>query len=176
MKALENKASTKKSMLPFRLLIKKKNRIHSKPTSFWSSYDSWRKEIFHMHCKEYTENFETNISRNETAKPQSSYLHLCFCERSTYIFPRSVFLFCCRKTGGPIVEIYYSLTDTWMWKLGLRLRSFFLGVHKSDFLCSVQAAFCTKKSTVNSLNSAFLLKVFCFIKSCKLQCLLLNRG
>jgi hypothetical protein len=45
----------------------------------------------------------------------------------------------------------------------------FLGVHKSDFLCSVQAAFCTKKSTVYSFNSAFLLKVFCFIKSCKLQ-------
>ncbi len=36
------------------------------------------------------------------------------------IFPGSVCLFCCRKICGPILGIYKSLTDTWMWKLGLR--------------------------------------------------------
>ncbi len=36
----------------------------------------------------------------------------------------SVCLFCCSKIGGPIVAIYKSLTDTWMWKLGTRPRSF----------------------------------------------------
>ncbi len=36
-----------------------------------------------------------------------------------YIFPRSVFLFCCRKIGGPIPH------RSWICKLGLRPRSFF---------------------------------------------------
>ncbi len=40
-----------------------------------------------------------------------------------YIFPGSVCLFCCREICGPILGIYKSLTDTWMWKLGLRLRN-----------------------------------------------------
>ncbi len=44
-----------------------------------------------------------------------------------YIFPWSVCLFCCRKIGGPIVGIYKSLTETMMWKLGLRPRSLFSG-------------------------------------------------
>ncbi len=39
---------------------------------------------------------------------------------AVYIFPGSVCLFCCRKKGGPNLGIYRSLTDTWMWKLGLR--------------------------------------------------------
>ncbi len=43
-----------------------------------------------------------------------------------YIFPGSVCLFCCREICGTILGIYNSLTDTWMWKLGLRLRKFFL--------------------------------------------------
>ncbi len=36
------------------------------------------------------------------------------------IFPGSVCLFCWRKIWGPILEIYKSLTDTGIWKLGLR--------------------------------------------------------
>ncbi len=31
-----------------------------------------------------------------------------------------VCLFCCREIFGPILGIYESLTDTCMWKLGLR--------------------------------------------------------
>jgi hypothetical protein len=40
-----------------------------------------------------------------------------------YIFPGSVCLFCCREICGPILRIYKSLTDTWIWKLGLRPRN-----------------------------------------------------
>jgi hypothetical protein len=40
-----------------------------------------------------------------------------------YIFPGSVCLFCCREIFGPILGIYKLLTDTWMWKLGLRPRN-----------------------------------------------------
>ncbi len=39
-----------------------------------------------------------------------------------YIFPGSVCLFCCREICGSILGIYKSLTDIWMWKLGLRQR------------------------------------------------------
>jgi len=45
-----------------------------------------------------------------------------------YTFLWSVCLFCCRKIGGPNVGIYrISLTDTWMWNLGLRPRNSFAG-------------------------------------------------
>ncbi len=40
-----------------------------------------------------------------------------------YIFPGSVCLFCCSHICGRILGIYKSLTDTWMRKLGLRLRN-----------------------------------------------------
>ncbi len=33
-----------------------------------------------------------------------------------YIFPALVCIFCCREICGPILGIYKSLTDTWMWK------------------------------------------------------------
>ncbi len=60
------------------------------------------------HCKYSIPKIRQNIPRHETARPQSQFLHSCFCDR--FIFPRLVCLFCCRKTGGPIVEIYISLT------------------------------------------------------------------
>ncbi len=58
-------------------------------------------------AKKVYRKFETNIPRNETARPQSQFLHSCFCELFKY-FPRLVCLFCCRKIGGPIVGIYKS--------------------------------------------------------------------
>ncbi len=44
-----------------------------------------------------------------------------------YIFPASVCLFGCSKIGRCILEIYKSLTDTWMWKLGDRNLYFCFG-------------------------------------------------
>ncbi len=52
----------------------------------------------------------------------------------------SVCLFCCRKICGPIREINNSLTDTWMWKLGLRLRNSFSANTSMGF--SLQFALC----------------------------------
>ncbi len=40
-----------------------------------------------------------------------------------YIFPGLVCLFFCSEICGLILGIYKSLTDTWMWKLGLRPRN-----------------------------------------------------
>jgi hypothetical protein len=55
-----------------------------------------------------------------------------------YIFPRSVCLsILLRQICGPILEIYISLTDTWIWKLGLRRRIIRKGIHKWDFHCGV---------------------------------------
>ncbi len=47
-----------------------------------------------------------------------SYIHIC--ERFICFQDR---LFCCLEIYGPILGICKSLTDTWMWKLGLRPRN-----------------------------------------------------
>ncbi len=61
---------------------------------------------------------ETNIPRKGIAWPRSQFLQSCVCERFIYptvdlpiLLPR------------PILGIYLSLTDTWMWKFGLRPRN-----------------------------------------------------
>ncbi len=51
------------------------------------------------------------------------------CLWASFIFPESVFLFFCSRIGRPVVGIYKRLTDTWMWKLGLRLSNSFLGAY-----------------------------------------------
>jgi hypothetical protein len=53
-----------------------------------------------------------------------------------YIFPGSFCLFCCREICG-LMLVNKSLTDTWMWKLVLRLAIPRKGIQKWDFPCSV---------------------------------------
>ncbi len=72
-----------------------------------------------------------------------------------YIFPRLVCLFCCRKVCGPILGIYKSLTDTWMWKLALQFL-FWEFIQKMGFLlqCSMSFRFkqcpvCVDRSTLH---------------------------
>jgi hypothetical protein len=53
----------------------------------------------------------------------SSFTHISVRDSSYTLFPGSVCLFYCREICGPILGIYKSLTDTWMWELGPRPRN-----------------------------------------------------
>jgi hypothetical protein len=60
--------------------------------------------------------------RNETVQNRITMFCLLFLHSylwEIYIFPGSVCLFCYRKICGQILEIYKSLADKWIWKLGL---------------------------------------------------------
>ncbi len=48
--------------------------------------------------------FETNIPRNETARPDSTFMYLW----AIHVFTASVCLFCCNKIGGQILGIHKS--------------------------------------------------------------------
>jgi hypothetical protein len=58
------------------------------------------------------------------ARPQPQFQHLCDCER---FVSRIGLHISSSRIGRPMVGIYKSLTDTWMWKLGLRPQNSFPG-------------------------------------------------
>ncbi len=60
--------------------------------------------------------FQNRIIMFSLPVPSLTYLWEIF------IFPCAVCILCCREICGLILGIYKLLTDTWMWKLGLRLR------------------------------------------------------
>ncbi len=60
--------------------------------------------------------------QNQNVLSPSSYTYISM--RDLYISRIGLpILFCCREISGPILGIYESLTDTYMWKLGLRPRN-----------------------------------------------------
>jgi len=77
-----------------------------------------------IHCTDKIPKIRNNYSQERNCAatvPISKFMFLW----AIYIFLWPVWLFCCRKIGWPNVGIYRSPTDTWMWKLGLRLRNSF---------------------------------------------------
>ncbi len=79
-----------------------------------------------LHCKDTIPKIRNKYSQKRNCAatfPIPTFKFLW----AIYKFPWSVCLLCCRKIGGLNVGIYRSLTDTWMWKLGLRPRNSFSG-------------------------------------------------
>ncbi len=78
------------------------------------------------------------IPRKGIARPQFQFLHSC--ERFIYS-PGLIHIFSCSRKGRPMMGIYKSLIDTWMWKLGLRPPNSLSGNIYFEFsvfcLCSV---------------------------------------
>ncbi len=73
----------------------------------------------------------------------SPYFHIHVSVRDSYI-PRIGHIFPCNRIGRQTVGIYKSLTDTWMWKLGLRPRKSFSGnfCFKFSVLCLCSGCNC----------------------------------
>ncbi len=69
-----------------------------------------------------TKKFETNIARKGTAQPQFPNFHIHVSVSDLYILTIDLPILL-QEICGPILEIYKSLTDTWMGKLGLRPRN-----------------------------------------------------
>ncbi len=102
-----------------------------------------------VHCKDTIPKIrQKNPQKRNCAAsfPISTFM----CLSTIYIFPPSVCLFCCRKICGPILGMYKSLKDTWMWKFGLMPRNSFSGNTEMGF--SLQCRKLTS-SDKNSLAS-----------------------
>ncbi len=101
---------------------------------------NWKKgQRFYFHvilhtAKNQYQKLETNIPRKGIVRrPLSQFPHSCFCERFIYSHDRSA----SSAAGKMWTDPGISLTDTWMWKLGLRSRNSQKRIHKWDFRCSV---------------------------------------
>ncbi len=100
------------------------------------------------------------IPRKETV---TEIPHSCICEGFILLYiPTNGPPIFCSKIGGPNLGIYKPLTDTWMWKLGMRSPSLFSGNICLEFsvqcLCSVYVLVDVK----NILSQVFIF-IYSFI-------------
>ncbi len=75
-----------------------------------------------LHCKEPMPKIGNRYSKKRNCAatvPISTFMWLW----AIYIFLRTICLFFLQEICGPILGIYKSFTDTWIWKLGLRPRN-----------------------------------------------------
>ncbi len=93
------------------------------------------------------------------AVPISKFL----CLWEIFIFPESVHIFSCSRIGRPILGIYKLLTDTCMWKLGLRQQNFFSGNICFEFLilylCSESSILTCNTLWISVFHSSMPLEV-----------------
>ncbi len=95
--------------------------------------------LFHLcfTAKTQYQKFETNISRKGLARPIPNF-HMHVSVKDLYI-PTIGLPILLQEICGLIPEIYKSLTDTWMWKLGLKARNYFSGNTKMGIFVAVFA-------------------------------------
>ncbi len=82
------------------------------------------------------------IHRKGISRPQSQFYNF-MCLWAIYVLPGSVHIFSCSRIGRPIVGIHKSLTETWMWKLGLRPHNSFSGNICFEFLLLCLCSACS---------------------------------
>ncbi len=89
----------------------------------------------------------------EASVPISAFICLCAID----VLSETVHIFSCSRIGRPTLGIHKSLTDTWMWKLGLKPHNYFSGNICFEFsimcLCSV---YLPKKSATFQCKKFFL--------------------
>ncbi len=96
-----------------------RGRRHQKGVEYWN--EDRKKKIHHTVSKiRFMHSQKWNCA---ASFPIPTFMHLW----AIYIFPESVCIFGCSKIGGPILRIYISLKDTWMWKFGDRALYFCFG-------------------------------------------------
>ncbi len=117
----------------------------------------YKERIIWVSCLSYSitlqRQFRLYISFLGIARPQPQFPLACVCE-----IPRIDPHISSSRKGRPIVEIYNSLTDTWMWKLGLRPRYSFSGN-----ICFKFSAFCLCSASSCTWNYFSFLKDFNFV-------------
>jgi hypothetical protein len=106
--------------------------------NFEASPDCRRHNCLHWLQRQCTENSKKYSQNRNCAVSVPIFTFICLW--ASYIFPRLVCLFCCRKICGPILGEYINRSQTHECDVEIRTEAtqfLFLGIHKWEFRCSV---------------------------------------